>query len=82
MTTEYFIAFVILVFLSVVGLYCSVKLSKAEDVIDELQDSFVRQEDIIREQWGTIEELEQELAKKNSLISILRNEIEEKENAK
>ena len=82
MCFEYAIAFAILFAIAVAAICLCVKVGKLEDENETLHEAIVNQEDIIREHWGTIEELEQELAKKNSLISILRNEIEEKENAK
>ena len=80
MCIEYAIALGILVMLALIGIYTSIKLSKTEDEYDSLMENYIRQEDTIREQWGEIERLSYELAKKDSLISILRNEIEEKEN--
>lgn len=82
MCIEYAIAFVILLAIAIAAIFLCVKVGKLEDENENFHEIFVNQEDIIREQWGTIEELEQELAKKNSLISILRVEIEEKEKAK
>ena len=80
MCIEYVMAFVILFVIAIFAIVLSVKIFKLEDENFELQMSFIDQEVTIREQWWKIEELEQELAKKNSLISILRNEIAEKEN--
>ena len=80
MCIEYAIALGILVMLALIGIYTSIKLSKTEDEYDSLMENYIRQEDTICEQWGEIERLSYELAKKDSLISILRNEIEEKEN--
>ena len=46
----------------------------------ELKDVAHRQLEVLKEQRVLIWEMNQELAKKDSLTSILRNEIEEKEN--
>lgn len=82
MTTELMI-FVFLFIAVAIGAVISISmLCSADKENEELQKAFVAHEDIIREQWGTIEELEQKLAKKESLISILQTEIQEKENKK
>lgn len=80
MCIEYVLALAIVVGMALIGIVSTVKLTKLEDEYDSLMENYIRQEDTIREQWGEIEELSRELAKKDSLISILRNEIEEKEN--
>lgn len=82
MTTEYFIAFVILVFLTIAGIFYAIRVSKLEDENEELHGWCCEQERCISNQEMRIEELEMKLAKKDALISILRNEINEKENAK
>lgn len=82
MTTEYFIAFVILVILTIIGAFYVVRASKLEDENEELHGWCCEQERCISNQEMRIEELEMELAKKGALICILRNEINEKENAK
>ena len=80
MCIEYAIALGILCVIALLGIVATFKLAKLESKYDDLMDGYIRQEDLIREQWGQIEELEMELAKKDSLISILKLEIEEKEN--
>ena len=80
MCIEYAIALGILCVIALLGIVATFKLTKLESKYDDLMDGYIRQEDLIREQWGQIEELEMELAKKDSLISILKLEIEEKEN--
>ena len=80
MCIEYAIALAILVAMVIIGIVATFKLTKLEDANFDLQMDIIGKEDIIREQWGQIEELEMELLKKDSLISILKLEIEEKEN--
>lgn len=82
MTTEYFIAFVILVFLTIAGIFYSIRASKLEDENEELMKWCCDQEYTIIDQEGEIERLKMKLAKKDAIICILRNEISEKENAK
>ena len=80
MCIEYVIALAISIGMSIIGIVTTVKLSKLEDEYEKLMEWCCDQEDTIREQWGEIEQLNDELLKKDSLISILRLEIEEKEN--
>ena len=82
MTTEMTIFLFLLIGIVIAAVILVKMLYALDKENEELQKTFVGHEDIIREQWGMIEELEQNLAKKESLISILQTEIEEKEKKK
>lgn len=80
MTTEYVIAFAILLFIAFAAVYLCIKNGQLEDDNERLQAAIDFRDEIINVQLEELEKLSRELAKKDSLISILRNEIEEKEN--
>lgn len=80
MTTEYVIAFAILLFIAFVAVYLVMKNGQLEDVNEDLRNIIDFKNKIIDALFDEIERLRRELAKKDSLISVLRNEMEEKEN--
>lgn len=82
MTTEMMI-FVFLFIALVIGAVFSVKtLYSLDKENEELQDLLLRQQYTISEYECVIERMDAVLAKKDSLISILQTEIEEKEKKK
>lgn len=82
MCIEYAIAGGILLLLAFASVFLSVVNTKLEDENERLQKSISRLKEENEELWITALGYEQELAKKDSLISILKIEIEEKENKK
>lgn len=82
MTTELMI-FVFLFIAVAVGAVISLEmLCRSDKENEKLQDLLLRQQYTITEYECLIERMDKELAKKESLISILQTEIEEKENKK
>ena len=79
MTTEYFIALSIVVLLAVLTVFLILSSDKTDDEIEKAKVLIANLEFAVGEQEEQIAELKQELAKKESLISILRTEIQEKE---
>lgn len=79
MTTEYFIALSIVVLLAILTVYLILSSDKDDDKIEYLNELVVEINAINCEQKMQIEALKRELAKKDSLVSILRAEIQEKE---
>lgn len=80
MCIEYVISFVILFVIAIIAIVLAVKVGKLEEEIDDLMESNQWKDNTIFAQGVEIDLLSSELAKKDSLISILRLEIEEKEN--
>ena len=82
MTTELMI-FVFLFIAVAIGAVISIKmLYPLDKENEELQDILLRQQYTIAEYECLLERMDVALAKKDSLISILQTEIEEKENEK
>ena len=82
MTTELMI-FVFLFIAVAIGAVISIKMLYSLDKEnEELQDLLLRQQHTIGKYEFLLERMGAELDKKDSLISILRTEIEEKENKK
>lgn len=79
MTTEYFIALSIVVLLAILTVCLILSSDKTDNEIEKSKVLIANLEFAVGEQEEQIAELKQELAKKESLISILRTEIQEKE---
>ena len=79
MTTEYFIALSIVVLLAILTVCLILSSDKTDNEIEKSKVLIANLEFAVGEQEEQIEALKQELAKKESLISILRTEIQEKE---
>ena len=79
MTTEYFIALSIVVLLAILTVCLILSSDKTDNEIEKAKVLIANLEFAVGEQEEQIAELKQELAKKESLISILRTEIQEKE---
>ena len=58
MCIEYAIALGILCVIALLGIVATFKLTKLESKYDDLMDGYIRQEDLIREQWGQIDALD------------------------
>lgn len=80
MCIEFAIAFVILLAIVIAAIYLGVKVGDLEDENERLRDGIDFRSSVIDALIEELEESDRVLAKKDSLISILRNEIEEKEN--
>lgn len=80
MTIEWIIFCAIMFFIAIAALFLGWENIKLEKENDELINLATRQNNLSKELIEQNIELCDELAKKDSLISILRNEIEEKEN--
>ena len=79
MTTEYFIALSIVVLLAILTVCLILSSDKADDEIEKARVLIANLKYAVGEHEMQIDALKQELAKKDSLISILRAEIQEKE---